>query len=90
MLTLLILILIIDSWEDQLWDIKEIGKKYIKKKIKIIMIYKVQIQKEININKCDDYKHNFGLCKVCIKDKLFYIGIDLGKGDDKTEININR
>ncbi len=38
------------------------------------------------MSKCNDCKYNSGLCKVCIKDKLFYVGIDFGKGDDKTEV----
>ena len=34
-------------------------------------------------NKCNDCKYNFGLCKVCIKDKLFYIGIDYDNRDKR-------
>lgn len=28
------------------------------------------------MSKCSDCKYNSGLCKVCIKDKLFYVGIN--------------
>ncbi len=39
------------------------------------------------MNKCKNCKHNKNIsCLVCIKDKIYYIGIDLGKGDDKSEI----
>lgn len=27
-------------------------------------------------SKCNNCKYNSGLCKVCIKDKLFYVGIN--------------
>lgn len=35
---------------------------------------------------CKDCKYSTGICKVCIKDKIYYVGIDFGKGDDKTEV----
>ena len=35
------------------------------------------------MNKCKDCKHNKNIsCLVCIKDKIYYVGIDLGKGDN--------
>ena len=36
--------------------------------------------------RCEDCKHSKGICKVCIKDKVFYLGVDLGKGDDETVV----
>lgn len=34
------------------------------------------------MSQCKDCKHNKKIsCLVCIKDKIYYVGIDLGKGD---------
>ena len=36
------------------------------------------------MNKCKDCKHNKNIsCLVCIKDKIYYVGIDFEKRDDK-------
>lgn len=37
------------------------------------------------MSQCKDCKHNKNICLVCIKDKIYYVGIDFGRGDDKTE-----
>lgn len=38
------------------------------------------------MSKCKDCKYNKGICLVCIKDKIFYVGTNFGRGDDKTKI----
>lgn len=39
------------------------------------------------MSQCKNCKHNKNnSCLVCIKDKIYYVGIDLGKGDDKSEV----
>lgn len=35
------------------------------------------------MSECKDCKYNKKICLVCIKDKIYYVGVDLGKGDDK-------
>lgn len=35
------------------------------------------------MSKCKDCKHNKNICLVCIKDKIYYIGIDYDNRDNR-------